>query len=468
MPSKCELFFLVLTVLFGLLLRLLSDGNVFFPLVPHDHDQCEFVRQVSGVNASSATFTQRVFGAEDGAILNSIAYIGSDERSHHFNPDLMRKVTPQNQGAIFFVDLKHTQTHILHRLNIENMPKHITDFHPHGIQIKQSKDKLHTFLYVISHGPEADSIFILQVIFKQEDSRIPAALYCLGLIHNDSSFTALNDLDVLPPTQSLTHPQQYIHHIFASNWLGSVPGTPTALFELVAKRPWGSVVLCHTTTELHTSSDASNKQTDEGAPILTHSTCIKAIDGVAGPNGVAVSADLTTLYVTSCTKNHLLVYHLPAATEHRPQDKSNTVTTYNEQTLLLPVQHTTTIPLHSGVDNINIEEVTNDLYIGSHFVPLKFLTHSDKPSVNRAPSQVLRIIPTNEQQQNPEQRPAIHKLYHEVFPDAQVPNYIVDEVFLSDGITPPLSASSFAAYDTQTKKLVIGGVFDEGILICSQ
>jgi arylesterase/paraoxonase len=130
-------------------------------------------------------------------------------------------------------------------------------------------------------------------------------------------------------------------------------------------------------------------------------------------NGVNVSADGETVYVAGTTDRAVHVFGRDLATgDLWPKGRLDTGT---------------------GVDNIDIDDV-GALWIGAHPKLLTFVGHS-KDAAKKSPSQVLRIDPGSGE---------------------------VYEVLLDDG--GQLSGSSVAV--RYGNRMLVGPVFDEGILDC--
>ena len=138
-----------------------------------------------------------------------------------------------------------------------------------------------------------------------------------------------------------------------------------------------------------------------------------AITGLVLPNGINVSPDGKTLYVASTTGLEVRFYDRDPETE--------------------TVRFRQAVPLHSGADNIELDERGN-LWIGAHPKLLKIEAHGKDPS-EPSPSQVLRVSPDGTK---------------------------VDEIFLDDGTL--ISTSTVGA--VRGRRLLIGNVFDDGFLDC--
>ncbi|MBT3224936.1 MAG: hypothetical protein HN580_09640 [Deltaproteobacteria bacterium] len=140
----------------------------------------------------------------------------------------------------------------------------------------------------------------------------------------------------------------------------------------------------------------------------------EAASGFGYANGINISPDKRTVYVSTVTEGSLHVLN-------RDLDSGK----------LTPQE---TIELGTGLDNIEIES-NGDLWIGSHPKLLTFIGHTKDPN-KLSPSQVLHLSPHN--------------------------NYAPEEVYLNLG--DELSGSSVAA--VREKRLLIGSVFEPRFLDC--
>jgi len=138
---------------------------------------------------------------------------------------------------------------------------------------------------------------------------------------------------------------------------------------------------------------------------------------VAGPfnyaNGINMSADKSQLYLTTTISNLLVIYEVK-------EDGS--------------LQQKNILNLGTGLDNIDVDEAGN-LWIAAHPKLIDYLQHA-KDSTNYAPSQVLKLTPSDDY------------------------NFDVDEIYLDDG--SEISASSTAVY--YRNELFIGVVLDNSLL----
>jgi arylesterase/paraoxonase len=142
----------------------------------------------------------------------------------------------------------------------------------------------------------------------------------------------------------------------------------------------------------------------------------EAATGIGYANGINVSADGKTVFVSATTERALHLYD---------RDQGSAKLVLREK-----------IKLGSGVDNIEIDS-SGALWIGAHPKLLTFVRHArDQSKV--APSQVLRLTPK------------------------AAGDYDVEEVYLNQG--EELAASSVAAVSNM--RMLVGAVFDPKFLDC--
>lgn len=138
--------------------------------------------------------------------------------------------------------------------------------------------------------------------------------------------------------------------------------------------------------------------------------------GIKYANGINMSPDGKQIFVASTIGKSVLVYS---------PDKTNNLTLVKS------------IPCDTGVDNIEVDQKTGDLYIGAHPKMLTFLMHVFFPN-KKALSEVIRIKKADGYKN-------------------------VERLVLSNG--EDLSASSVAVH--YNGKVFVGSVFDDGLLVCS-
>jgi len=138
-----------------------------------------------------------------------------------------------------------------------------------------------------------------------------------------------------------------------------------------------------------------------------------ALDGLVFPNGINVSPDGRTLYVAAVSQLAVRVYDRDPPAE----------------TLALRE----VVPVPGGPDNIEVAP-DGTLWIGAHPKLLRVAPHGEDPA-EKSPSQVIRLTAEGE----------------------------ATEVLLDDGSL--MSGSSVAA--VRGKRLLVGQIFDDGILDCT-
>ncbi|XP_025081767.1 serum paraoxonase/arylesterase 2-like isoform X2 [Pomacea canaliculata] len=93
-------------------------------------------------------------------------------------------------------------------------------------------------------------------------------------------------------------------------------------------------------------------------------------DGIRSANGIYMSHDRRYVYVAAITGQELWIF------------KRNNDSSLTEQQVY---------PLYSSPDNIIVDRVSGDLYLGSHPILFKLLQFMQHPGSSAAPSQVLHI-----------------------------------------------------------------------------
>lgn len=138
-------------------------------------------------------------------------------------------------------------------------------------------------------------------------------------------------------------------------------------------------------------------------------------EGTRYANGVQTSADGRTLYLAETVDGKVTTFARDPATN------ALTVTGVHDA--------------GTGVDNIDVAP-DGSLLIGAHPKLLAFLSHAKDPGSARAPSEVVRLVPTGD-------------------------GFTQTTLYLGEG--DPLSASSVAA--TNGEVIVVGAVFDPRVLV---
>lgn len=165
-----------------------------------------------------------------------------------------------------------------------------------------------------------------------------------------------------------------------------------------------------------------------------------AVPKLKAPNGVDLSRDGKQLYVATTQDEVLHVYR---------RFDNNTVALLEEQTL------------GTGMDNLNVDKVTGDIYIGSHPITYKILMNMNDRK-HLAPSQVIRV------KVNDGSKPLLQKVSEKVSEylhsdkkTEKVPVILeVTEIFTDDGRL--LSGATAAV--RLGNKLVIGSLTDKAVI----
>ena len=139
-------------------------------------------------------------------------------------------------------------------------------------------------------------------------------------------------------------------------------------------------------------------------------------DGLTYANGINLSPDGRYLYVAEVTRKRVREYRRDPATGSLEEKRR--------------------LKVGFGVDNIEVDPVSGDLWIGGHVKLLSFVRHMNNPAV-KAPSQVVRIVLSRD-------------------------DYRITTEFMDDGAL--ISGASVGA--PYPGGLLIGSVFDPHIVDC--
>ncbi len=304
-----------------------------------------------------------VVGAEDITIdhTNQFAYISADDR----------RATMANMpvaGGVYGLDLSMPDSRPV------LLTQHFSeDFHPHGIYLYQN-NKGDDSLFVINHrngGEEQIEIFDIKDVST--------------LIHRQTisypELTSPNDIVAISPTQ-----------FYATNDHGYPRGHFMQTFEEYLALPLSTV---------------SYFDGEKGAIVAT---------GLKYSNGIAITADLKTLYVSEILSRRVNIYN---------RDISDGSLSKQGEILV-----------DTGADNLEWDDAGN-LWLGAHPKLLDFAAHA-KDKTKLSPSQILKINVKSEQ-----------------------PEF--SEIYLNAG--EELSASTVGAVSGNT--LLIGSVFEGHLLKCT-
>jgi len=400
-------------------------------------------------------------------------------------PSLMAAVSLDEQGALYAYDARlsgeSTTAGTMTRLEIEELPPSVTDMHPHGIHIPRSgktdNPAERTWLYVLNHQRDGDRVLVLEVEHKTVSVRVPGAggskssesaplwpprLVFRGLISGGEAFTAINDLVSLYPLEQ--EDGSTLHSMYISNFLGSRLGDLAwNVVETFLHRPWGSVALCQA------------RLPAEGAAAsgMLESNCTVAIGHLVSPNGLALSLDQRNLYVAQTLTHELNVFELPDPAATAAASSSAAAPGADERSWvhgslrLLPLRRLGSQHLATAVDNLDLDPLTGDLFIGAHPKLLDALAHQEEPQKHRAPTQVLRLRRRSEEERSASSASSGAKgrsMRRGISGAAASSPFAVREVHLSSGEV--FSGSSVGVWSRRSKELLIGGVSDDGIYVC--
>lgn len=285
----------------------------------------------------------------------------------------------------------------------------LANFSPHGMAIDDASD----LLMAISHAPHGDCIEVFQLSEENPGGQASLVLTHVRTLRHPK-LHVINDLDFRADPRSPAWAPRVV--LWASLWMRHAPHTLMGQIEIYTQRPWGGLLRC--SVELHDPEGGVQ--------------CDQVVDKQMMPNGVALVGehkDELILAKSSTTKD-VAVY---------------TVGLDNELTLMQELY------VNSMCDNVGVErnvrgELTGSLLLGCHPKGISFLVHSKDPFDSSAPSQVLRLSKNT----------------------ADGVSYVWEEIFLSPGnlLSGDLSASSIGVSHAASDMLLIGAVFQPGLLKC--
>ena len=294
---------------------------------------------------------------------SGLAFISVDDRRSN-----MANTNSVN-GAILLMNLSDSL------LTLKNITPDRTDFHPHGISLWKEPDG-RMFLFVITHGTNRDKQAVERFAWRND------SLVYLETIRDPALMTSPNDVTAVGERAFYVTND----HGYSNAGLGR-------------------------TLEDYLQRSISYVNYYDGNSFR------KVATDIAYANGINHSADLSKVYVASCTGRKVLIYD---------RDPANGDLALNEK-----------IDVNTGVDNIEID-TNGSLWIGAHPQLLKFAGHA-KDSKKYSPSQVIKLSRD------------------------EVGKYKMEEIFLNDGIS--YSGSSVGA--VYKNKMLIGSVFENSLLICT-
>ena len=451
---------LIVVALFGIIVQLIHTTNMLVKLRPHHFEQCHVMTGP--------------IGSEDVALdVHSVTFISSDDRvwlptisrdgiratralleSNMANPDTV-------QGAIWSYDSRAPESSPtagqLRKLVIEGAEQ-LRDFHPHGIHLPTPpKPSDPIFLYVLSHERDHDSVLVVEVVYTRDGSGAPVwppRLVLQGWMV-DPLLKGINDLTGFYPVFN-TASASWTHTLLVSNFLGSTLGNVASMvFESAVQARWGSVVLCKATS---TTLAAGSK------PGLLATECTRAISDISGPNGLAITKDQRQLLVACTLTTELRVYDFPVAASGAPEAApAASPWTYHSRPLL-PLTLSHTLVTRTGLDNLSVDDLSGDVFIGSHPKPLEVAAHLEDYQHKTAPTQVLRLHKRTQQEIDAAARdPA--SASSSPLPAGSTPDplWALTEEHLSLGEV--FSGSSVGVWSRARGEIIIGGVAQDGIFV---
>ena len=234
-------------------------------------------------------------------------------------------------GNIYLFDYKNPSANVT-KVEIISTSIDLKEFEPHGLSVWEDGEGV-VFLFAVDHGVSE------RVQLFEYRRNNPGRLQHKETIMHEK-FICLNDLVALGKSS-----------FYITNFLKYCKTAHIALMlESQLALPTGDVVYY-----------------DGGDAAVVGS-------GLKMPNGVNLSPDRRHLYVTASSQESLLVY--------KRNEQNGSIELVRE------------FPLHTAVDNVEVDLDTGDLYIGAHRSYRLLL--EDYNGTQPAPSHVLRIRPTDE------------------------------------------------------------------------
>ncbi|XP_070532146.1 serum paraoxonase/arylesterase 1-like [Ptychodera flava] len=280
-----------------------------------------------------------------------------------------RLVPPFLEGKISLFDFNHPENNAVELPVKGNFDRE--NFYPHGISLYEDPKTGERRLFAVNHHLATDEDRVEIFLFDDKTRSLNHLKTVTG-----KNMYSLNDLVAIGPETFYFSNDQY----YVKNWLREL--------EVLSLVSWGTVGLYSNGEDRIVAS------------------------GFRNSNGVNVSPDGRYLYVAQPTAGSIVVFEI------------------KEDHSLEKIQ---TILVHTGVDNIEVDKKTGDLWLGCHPSFHLWVDHT-KNVTNPAGSQVLRVH----------------------FESKSAPYEKVDirQVFMDDG-NMVSGASSASYYDN---KLLVGTV----------
>ncbi len=314
-----------------------------------------YFKQITNTKLESNEIIRGIYGPEDMEWdnENNVIYVSSSDRRSTY------KGIWKSSDGVYQLNPLSGEFHKMHT----NWDK---EFHPHGISYFQESGQ--KYLYTVNHFKTENSIELFCI---RADSLIHIKSYAHALLHSPNDVVGVG-----------------VDQFYATNDHGNTSRLGVQV-ENYLRMPYSYLVYYDGTKY------------------------IKALEGLVYANGVQISNDDSSLFVSHTIGREIIVLDRNRITGE-----------------LFEVER---INMLAGVDNINVDH-ENNLWVAAHPQLLKFSSHANDSS-NHSPSQVYKLTPS----QN---------------------GYQVKKTFESDGAL--ISGSSVALF--AQGKLYIGGVFDDKIV----
>eukprot|EP00475_Leptophrys_vorax_P028116 TRINITY_DN404_c0_g1_i1.p1 TRINITY_DN404_c0_g1~~TRINITY_DN404_c0_g1_i1.p1 ORF type:complete len:469 (-),score=120.46 TRINITY_DN404_c0_g1_i1:877-2283(-) len=393
------LFIMFATVGILLAAKLFYDTGEFKTIISHGTDRCTKIEQGIGLE-DIVVFASKLFGVRLAFMSGGdrFAWMQQVHQVGVFNRSRIAGV--QKQGGIFMYDLNHVGSGgdaaapgSLVELALEDF--NAPDFHPQGIAIHFDQSQNELFLFAVNRRRDFDAVEIFKVDIQRSVLKHVQS-------HSHPLFRILGDLVPTSPSSYYVTNRQFFS-----------PGSFMYVIEVASKRPWSYVAFCS-----QGSSEAGNVD------------CTKVTNTTTLANGIALSSNGSTLYVSSSIGNEIQVY-----------DRNVT----SNALVLRKAVHT-----DSACGYLEVDHDSGDVYAACHPKLLSFWKFS-MDSSRLSPSQVLRVF-TNSSSNEVEDDLLGNKTL----------KTNLEEVFLSQG--QHISGASVATF---TKgKLLLGSSYSNGFLLC--
>lgn len=270
-------------------------------------------------------------GSEDFYTLpDGLTFITSGFRQVHMGPKVGEYFRKNKlKGRIYLFDFKKVDEGVKELKIVSTGKFNVDDFYPHGISVWEDKKAGRHVVFVVNHPhepPVADRIE--KFIFDPDTLELKHHAYYSG-----EAIKVVNSVQPTGENSFYFTNYQYFTHPLA------------IMVETLNQLPWTEVVYF------------------DGQSYTT------VADGMASPNGIAMSLDGRFIYVAVCLGREMRVFR---------RNDNNSLTLQQ------------IYPVHTVPDNVLVDQKTGDLYAGCHPIGLKIMHHLDNPDVV-TPSQVLHF-----------------------------------------------------------------------------